>query len=72
MALRGTFIGEGYVPGRGLGRVFTDMDNSSHFFVILEARGIELYLARERVKFRGGAPKRENPSPVHASAPTLF
>lgn len=52
MALRGSFIADGYVPGRGMGRVYSDMDNSSHCFVILKDRGIELYLARERVQFR--------------------
>jgi len=35
-----------------MGRVYSDMDNSSHCFVILKDRGIELYVARERVSFR--------------------
>lgn len=70
MALRGAFIAEGYVPGRGMGRVYSDMDNSSHFFVILKNRGIELYLARERVQFRKSAmPKRAENINL---APTLF
>lgn len=70
MALRGAFIAEGYVPGRGLGRVYEDMDNSSNFFVILKDRGIELYVARERVQFRkSAAPKQIE---IIDSALTLF
>lgn len=52
MAMRGAFIGNGYIANRGMVRVFQDMDNTGYFFCLLVKRDETLYVHRSQVQFR--------------------
>jgi hypothetical protein len=52
MAMRGQFLGVGFVTGIGQGRIFQDLDDTKSLFFIKNGSGQEFYLARSRVRFR--------------------
>lgn len=60
MAMRGEFLFSGYMPGRGVVRVFHDLDSTTHVFAML-ASGQSIYTTRDRIQARKTvrAPKGE-------------
>lgn len=52
MAMRGEYIGFGYVKGRGNVRIYQDLDNPAFLFVRNVKSDSQAYVARERVEFR--------------------
>ena len=50
--MRGPFIGEAYVEGMGLVRVFTDLDDTRRLFVLAVKSDKERSLPRRHVHFR--------------------
>lgn len=49
MATRGTYIFDGYIKGRGMVRVFTDLDNKNFVFADSMKRDVSWYVHRNRV-----------------------
>lgn len=53
MATRGVYIMDGYIPNRGMFRVYQDLDNPNFFFCDAKKYDLSMYVARERVQPRG-------------------
>jgi hypothetical protein len=52
MALRGPFIGRGYIKHFGMVTVFTDLDDTKMLFVQKIKTDETRYVSRDRVEFR--------------------
>ena len=52
MASKGIYIFDGYIKGRGMVRVFTDLDNSQFVFAESMKKDIQWYILRSKVSPR--------------------
>lgn len=68
MATRGVYIMDGYIPNRGMFRVYQDMDNPNFFFCDAKKYDLSMYVARERVQPRGS----KSPSNSRESSATVI
>lgn len=51
MAMRGEFLYNGYIPTKGVVRVFQDLDSTTHVFAMLR-NGQSIYTTRDHIKAR--------------------
>lgn len=80
MALRGPYLFDGYISGRGRVRVFQDLDSSRYFFCLAMKSDRQYYVRRELVKGIAGSQRvrseaAEAPAGLKSDAaeqPTLF
>lgn len=68
MATRGVYIMDGYIPNRGMFRVYQDLDNPNFFFCDAKKYDLSMYVARERVQPRGN----KSPSSSRESEATVI
>jgi len=59
MAMRGEFIGHGFVPGFGDCYVFQNVDDPKSLFIRSKKRDAERLVGRKSVQFRKPPPKRQ-------------
>ena len=80
MATRGVYIMDGYIPNRGMFRVYQDLDNPNFLFCEAKNYDLSLYVSRERVQPRRAKanPKintaihsKVNADPVAVSCPEI-
>lgn len=64
MTMRGVYVGDVYLPSRGLCRAFTDLDSTA-YLILLTSDGMELYRRRSVIKDSMWRPRK-----VHSEPPS--